>query len=387
MEEFFKIERGKRGNGCPNRGERSTDGLVARPAGRRRLGFHLVSGGFSCRRPQSRQAQQVVCPRHEVAPCLRPFQSPIAAPPKSAHRLDPPKYLLHPFADFQTQLVARLACRAPVPPRHFYLLFGPESSIPSEAYFDASFAGYHGTAAQLTVLKDTDAEGNYAPGVDTFKWAAAYQTPPGFVPAQNIPDPDPNDGSVEDSDLLIQATSILSEVWSAAEVNTHLDTLSEPTLIHIQQCSFQRMWLRFRKLQLMMVAEELPQGVRLRARALVAEIHTQATIMRKTTLVVGVKYPSTQFLARMGRIVPVAGSICSVLSFADDANALVAAYAQYMLDVKRRCDNNNETALDLAVALSNVGDVAFPAPVLSAFLWPVWWNAFANFDGYSSSCF
>ncbi|MDH7504256.1 MAG: hypothetical protein QHJ82_16285 [Verrucomicrobiota bacterium] len=27
------------------------------------------------------------------------------------------------------------------------------------------------------------------------------------------------------------------------------------------------------------------------------------------------------------------------------------------------------------------------APVLSAFLWPVWWNAFANFDGYATSCF
>lgn len=62
-------------------------------------------------------------------------------------------------------------------------------------------------------------------------------------------------------------------------------------------------------------------------------------------------------------------------------------YAAYMRDVKRRCDNNNETALDLAVALSNVGDVAFPAPVQSAFLWPIWWNAFANFDGYDSSCF
>ncbi len=119
---------------------------------------------------------------------------------------------------------------------------------------------------------------------------------------------------------------------------------------------------------------------------ILGEIHTQATILRKTTLVIGQKYPSTQAMARMGRFVPVAGSICSVLSFAGDANELVPIYAQYMLDVQRRCDNNNDTALDLAVVLSNMFDVAFPAPVNTALLWPIWWNALSNFDGWSSSC-
>jgi hypothetical protein len=261
-----------------------------------------------------------------------------------------------------------------------------QSSIPADAYFDSSFANYYGTAAQLIVQKDTDAEGNPAPGTDTFKWAIAYQTPPNFIPAQNVPDPNPADGPVEDADILLAVTETLGNVWQSARVSENLNTLSEPTLAHLQHRSFSRIWIKFRTLQLMMVAESLPQGLLLRARAVLFEIHTQATILRKTTLVIGQKYPSTQALARMGRFVPVAGSICSVLSFTDDANELVAAYARYVLDVKRKCDDNNETALDLAVALAQFIDVAFPAPVNSAFLWPIWWNAFSNFDGYSTSC-
>jgi hypothetical protein len=259
--------------------------------------------------------------------------------------------------------------------------FGPEENdppVPADAYFDASFAGYHGTAAQLSVLKDTDAEGNYAPGVDTFKWAAAYQTPPNFVPAQNIPAPNPADGDIDNRAILRQATTMLGNVWSAAKVNEKLDIISEESLIHIQHRSFQRKWMRFRQLQLMMVAQEMPQGILLRVKPIIAEIHTESTILRKTTLTIGQRFPGTQTLARMGRFVPVAGSMCSVLSLANDANSLVFAYAEYMRDVKRHCDNNSESALFLAVALSNVSDVAFPAPVWSAFLYPYWWEAFTN---------
>lgn len=261
-----------------------------------------------------------------------------------------------------------------------------QSLIPSDSYFDASVANYFGTTAQLTVLKDTDAAGNSAPGTDTFKWGVAYQTPPSFVPAQNVPDPDPADGAVEDLQLFLQVTSIGTGTWEAAKVTELLDTLSEPTLIHIQQRFFTRMWAKFRTLQLMMVAEQLPQGLVLRTRTIMAEIHTQATLLRKTTLVIGQNYASTQALARMGRFVPVAGSICTVVSVGLDANALVPIYHLYFLDVKRRCDNNNDTALELALALSSVADAAFPAPVNAAFFWPIYWNYLANFDGWASSC-
>lgn len=263
---------------------------------------------------------------------------------------------------------------------------GGQPLIPADSYFDASFSSYYGTAAQLIVRKDTDANGNFALGTDTFTWGAAYQTPPNFIPAQNIPAPDPADGLVDDESLLLSVTQIFADTWDRAEVTQNLDTLSEPTLIHIQQRSFTRMWVEFRQLQLLMVAEQLPAGVALRVRATLARIHTQATLLRKTTLVIGQQYPSTQALARMGRIVPVVGSVCTVLSFAQDANDLVEIYRQYFFDVQRGCDNNNETALDLALALANVVDTAFPAPVNAAFLWPIWWNAFASFYGYGSDC-
>ena len=77
---------------------------------------------------------------------------------------------------------------------------GAQNVKPSDAYFDASFANYYGTAAELSVLKDTDANGNPAPGTDTFKFGVAWQTPPNFVPAQNIPNPNPADGPVDDTE-------------------------------------------------------------------------------------------------------------------------------------------------------------------------------------------
>jgi hypothetical protein len=211
-------------------------------------------------------------------------------------------------------------------------------------------------------------------------------TPANFVPVQPIPDPNPADGSVENQDLLIGATEIFSGIWEDAEFSSKLDVISEPTLVHVQQRSFTRMWYSFRRLQIITVAQELPQGLLLRTRRIVAEIHTESSILRKTTLILGQKYPFTQALARMGRIIPVAGSLCSVLSLADDGSALVPVYAQFFQEVKNRCDNNNDTALDLAVALSSVLDVAFPAPVNSALLWPIWWNILSDFEGWSTSC-
>lgn len=262
-----------------------------------------------------------------------------------------------------------------------------DPEIPIEAYFDASFSGYHGTSAQLIVLKDTDADGNYAPGVDTFKWAAAYQTPPNFVPAQNIPGPNPDDGAIEEDDILRSVTGFIGGRWKAAKVNEKAATISEPSLIHIQHRSYQRMWLRFRKLQLLMVAQEMPQGILPRVKPIIAEVHTEAAILRETTLMLGQRFPGTQFLARMGRFVPVAGTICSVLSAVETGREIVPVFRQYLLDVRRHCDNNNDTALDLAVMGSMLTDNAFPAPAQTAYLWPIWWNELSNFDGWSSSCF
>jgi hypothetical protein len=119
---------------------------------------------------------------------------------------------------------------------------------------------------------------------------------------------------------------------------------------------------------------------------MVAEIHTQATILRKTTLVLGEKFPGTQGLASMGRIIPAAGAIADVLQFAENADDLVRIYSQYYFDIKRRCDNNYDTPWDLATILASLSDVAFPAPVWSAYLWEFYWDALSNFYGWNSTC-
>ena len=94
----FKIPRG---NGWPDRGRQSASGLAPRPARRPRRVLGQAAGSNSRCRPQPRQPQQVISPRYEVAPGLRPFASPIPAPPEATHRLDPAKYLLHRLRIFK----------------------------------------------------------------------------------------------------------------------------------------------------------------------------------------------------------------------------------------------------------------------------------------------
>ena len=121
MGEIFKIQHGNLGNGCHNRGRNMAGGLAERRAFHSRRAFCPVFGGVSGRR-ESCHAQQVVSPRHEVAPGLRSFQSPIPAPSKSAHHLDPAKDFLHPLADFQTDLITLLCRGAAVQAGHLDLL-------------------------------------------------------------------------------------------------------------------------------------------------------------------------------------------------------------------------------------------------------------------------
>ena len=117
---ILKIRLGNNGNGSPNRGQRLASGLAECSAHRLHRVFGPVPGGVSCRRPQSRQSQQVVSARHEVAPGLRPFQSPIPAAPQSAHRLDPADDFLHSFPYPLARGVTRLAGGAPIQTGYAY---------------------------------------------------------------------------------------------------------------------------------------------------------------------------------------------------------------------------------------------------------------------------
>ncbi len=122
MGEFFKIQYGNSGNGCPNGCRSPAFGRAEGFAFRSRRAFRPVSGDLSNRR-QPHHAQQVVSPRYKVAPGLGSFQSPIPAPSKPSHRLDPTKDFLHPLANLQTDLVTPLRRGAPVQSGHPHFVF------------------------------------------------------------------------------------------------------------------------------------------------------------------------------------------------------------------------------------------------------------------------
>jgi hypothetical protein len=57
----------------------------------------------------------------------------------------------------------------------------------------------------------------------------------------------------------------------------------------------------------------------------------------------------------------------------------------YDRDVRRRCDNNEPTALLLAYALGNLTD-AFAGGFQAIGAWHTYWLLLSNFDGYNSHC-
>ena len=111
----FKLRRNGGGN-SPCCRVRFHLAMLAGGSVRRSLrAFRPVSTRRSCGGlRQAGQSNQVVCPRHKVSPCLRPLQPSISAPPQSAHRLDPPKYLLHSFPNPLARLISVLGGGASV---------------------------------------------------------------------------------------------------------------------------------------------------------------------------------------------------------------------------------------------------------------------------------
>jgi hypothetical protein len=260
------------------------------------------------------------------------------------------------------------------------------SANPEDAYTDTSLTDY-GSAAHLHIAKDTDANGNPAPGIDTWKWSVGFMNPTGPVGLADVPPPDPADGGLEWDDVLLQATSLLGNVWSAAKVNEKLETVRHASLVYLQHRSFHRISIHYRAIQLITVAQELPQGVLLRVKPILASIHTEATIFRQTTLQIALRFGSTDAFARIGRFVPYIGAIASVLSAAESAREnVVPAWELYILHVQRRCDDSYDSAADLAYALGTVWDNAFPGVIITN-MWAYWWDELSKFDGWSSACF
>jgi len=259
---------------------------------------------------------------------------------------------------------------------------GPNAPL-DESYLHMSTIGDYGTVGSLFVMKDQDVDGNYAPGVDTFVFGGCYQTPSQPPSLDDAPAPDPADAELLRT-ILLQATSTTGTIWQKARVSENLTQLTSQTLVHLQyRCNY-RIWVQVRRIQMMQVAGVTPQGVLLRARRAVSIIHTEATILRSATLELGRRTGDGWMKA--GRFFRAAGRMASVVSasftFRDQ---VYPQLLDYYRDVRRRCDNNEPTALLLAYALGNMTD-AFAGGFQAIGAWQVYWLLLSMFDGYESSC-
>ena len=203
---IVQFQHGNTGNGYPNQGRNLVGRLAEGRAFRSHQAFCPGSSGRLGRR-EPRHAQQVVSPRHEVAPSLRSLQSPIPAPTKSAHRLDPTKDFLHPFANLQTDLITPLRRGAAVQAGHLHFIFARHmrSNLPFPATLHKGFLmiALVGTErlddhACMQLLMGIDllqghrrfAGGNRimqgevgAQAVPVFHQGVRAETQPGFLPA------------------------------------------------------------------------------------------------------------------------------------------------------------------------------------------------------------
>jgi uncharacterized membrane protein len=123
----------------------------------------------------------------------------------------------------------------------------------------------------------------------------------------------------------------------------------------------------------------------MRLRTALSEIHTETVLFRETSAKIA-HYQGQNWWTRAGFWVSQAGRVASVFSIASSAYGVWTAAGPYIRDVRRRCDNNADTAADLAVALGTLAQEFAPTFMLGNF-WLVYWNQLTEFDGYDSSCF
>src|SRR5690606_10045994 len=94
-------------------------------------------------------------------------------------------------------------------------------------------------------------------------------------------------------------------------------------------------------------------GTQMRLRTALSEIHTETTLFRETSFKIA-HYQGQNWWTRAGHWVSVGGRVASIFSIVGSGNQVLEAAGPYIRDVRRRCDNNMDTAADLAVALGNL---------------------------------
>jgi hypothetical protein len=249
-------------------------------------------------------------------------------------------------------------------------------------------AGTLGTYMHVEVQRNQDAAGNSAPGQDTLLFGGAFLSPPSGMFIDLLADGNaPSDAYISKKQLLLTLTTLGADIWEEAKVSDAIDQMTINDLnklVVIQQRSMLRTVVKFRKIQLSVNVSNPSTGDQTRLRKLISEIHTEAVLFRKTSAKIA-QLQNNNWWNNAGRWVSTAGRVATVFSVLDAARDVWEAAGPYINDVRRRCDNNFDTAADLAVALGN-----FASNFADGFgefgFWSVYWNQLTKFDGYDSTC-
>jgi len=275
------------------------------------------------------------------------------------------------LADFsvlpdEQQVILPVHIQFTAPPAGFQPAAGGSATTDDEAYIHFTVAGIQGTCGNLQVLKDTAEDGSPAPGIDTFRWSIAFgQRIYNVLP---VLQPDDQDLALLQN-ILIEATDTANEIWKKAKVSENIYLLTQNSLVHLQYRSVQRAVVQFRRLQLIVTAQPLPQGILLRTRRAMAVIHTEATIFREATFELGRRFPLHDAFAKSGAWLAGVGRFAQCVSIVNNIQQAWPLFVQYLIDIRNDCDSGASADL-LGFALAQLADdfqpgfVLFPFPLI-----------------------
>jgi hypothetical protein len=195
---------------------------------------------------------------------------------------------------------------------------------------------------------------------------------------------EPGDAYIPWSTLLLTSTALIGDIWDEARVSDAIDQLNIQTIYVLQQRAMLRTVVRLRELQLAVDVTDPSTGTQMRVRTALGEIHTETTLFRETSFKIA-HYQGQNWWTRAGHWVSVGGRVASIFSIIGSGNQVFEAVGPYIGDVRRRCDNNMDTAADLAVALGNLAN-EFASGFMLGNFWLIYWNQLSEFEGYDSQC-
>jgi len=246
-------------------------------------------------------------------------------------------------------------------------------------------AGTLGTYLHLEVRRNEDAYGNPLPGYDTILFGGSFLSPPKGMSMDMLSNGvEHADAYIPWSYLLLTTTSLIADIWEEAKVSDAIDQLNIKTIFVLQQRSMLRTVIRLRELQLTVDVTDASTGTQMRVRTALSEIYTETTLFRETSFKIA-RYQGQNWWTRAGHWVSVGGRIATIFSVACAGLDVWTAAQPYIYDVSRRCDNNMDTAADLAVALRNFAN-EFASGFMLGNFWLVYWNQLSIFDGYDCQC-